>query len=227
MVRVRWLNGAFPFSLRSVAARLRRGSFTEISDEGFILKRVRDNALDASYVERINFQEIVVDPFGRESVFDRVSYKTVDFSFTSAAPTVTIRNTHRSLNAFVSRLGVLLDFSVSIAPLTVNLFRWTREIEKTLKEPLIVEAVSATRIDLGDSVVAKAVIRGGTDVRKHLDEFLGRRPFRVDSLSACTKAPGRPLRISLSSSCAATFTANSVDVADIESALKTALEKAL
>jgi hypothetical protein len=61
---------------------------------GFRVERVRNDVLDATYFERQTWTERAVDPFGRESVFERTGYKSLRFTISKTYPELELMN-HR------------------------------------------------------------------------------------------------------------------------------------
>lgn len=84
MNRVRWFRANLPHSLRSMATKLSSAPLELDGHMGFRIEKIRNDALEATYHERFTWIECTVDPFGRESAFERTNTKAYASSFRGA-----------------------------------------------------------------------------------------------------------------------------------------------
>lgn len=202
MRRVRWLAAKWPVSMRTLATRMKGQAFTSDSFDGFVVQRVRDNLIEAHYIEKLSYQETVVDPFGREAVFERIRYRTIDFTLFSEFPNIELREAHRSTREFLSKLIELCSFSVTIEPIAVDLLRWVEDIQRDIKVKSIVDSVQVSGLELEAGIHAKVLIKGDSDVRAALDRLAFAKKFELEKVQVKAKmrAGGQPVPIHISSS---------------------------
>src|SRR5690242_17695980 len=106
------MQAKFPGSVRQLGKQLQKAAFTRTSDQGFVVDRLRDDYLEARFVERIAFQQTVKDPFGNNYVVERLDFKEVDFTVTKTFPELELRMPPRGLRGFASELLRASGFSM-------------------------------------------------------------------------------------------------------------------
>lgn len=164
MKRYRWLKVRWSVSMRVLAKRLRMKAFDGEQAEGFVLDRVRDDFLDARFVEKIEYDDTVTDPFGVEANFHRIEYRTCEFKAAVTGPGLELVDASRGVQTMVSRLAEANDFALAISSLSVNVLDWASELQQRLNEVGIVDSLQLGAIELASNVQAKAVIKGNVDV---------------------------------------------------------------
>lgn len=176
MKRIRWLSAEWSAPLRILASRMKADAFTQDSYDGFLVERVRDTYIEARYIERLAYQETLTDPFGNEEFFDRVTYRQVAFNLFADFPNIELWDAPRNIQAFVSRLLELSDFSLSVDHLQVNLLDWVEAFRREVQKDVIIDSVQIGGLEIQDGINAKVLVRGNKDVRKALEHFtLGKR----------------------------------------------------
>jgi hypothetical protein len=182
MKRYRWLKASWPLSMRSFAKRLQVKRFDETVTDGFVVDRVRDDFVDARYVERLEYDDTVVDPFGRELSIHRLDYRQCEFRASTEGPGIELIDAPRAIQTMVSRLAEVTDFRLSISQLSVDPLIWAQSIQTTMKIRGVVDSIQIGSLELSAGVDAKVVIRSSTDAlgasaklvegKKHLIEKL-------------------------------------------------------
>ena len=115
--RYKWLAVQWPIAMRTLGKRLKARPFGGEAMHGFVIDRIRDDTLEARYVERIEYTETITDPFGEELSFDRVEFRQSFFCATTHGPGLELRDPPRSLQPLMNRLSEATDFEVAINPL--------------------------------------------------------------------------------------------------------------
>lgn len=164
MKRYRWLKAQWPVSMRVLARRLRAKAFDGMQVEGFVLDRVRNDFIDARFVEKIEYDETVTDPFGVESIFHRVEYRKCEFKAMLDGPGLELVDTPRTIQTMVSRLAEATDFALAISPLEIDVLVWATEVQRSLKLNGVVDSLQIGAMKLSHKVRAKAVIKGDGNV---------------------------------------------------------------
>jgi hypothetical protein len=164
MKRYRWFRAEWPISMRALAKRLKSKPFIADESEGFVIDRVRDDFLQARFVERMEYDDTVTDPFGKELSFHRVEFRQCEFRASTDSPGLELVDAPRSVQALVSRLAEASEFSLAISPLSVDVLAWATSVQKLLNLQGVVESLQIGSLELGPGITAKAVIRGSTDV---------------------------------------------------------------
>ncbi len=199
MRRVRWIEASWPFPLRMLASRLKRYTFLPDSSDGFILHRTRDELIEGSYFERLSLDEVVRDPFGNETAFQRVVYRDVEFAFSPDYPHVEIRKFPRTIHSFLSRVSEAAEFHVAFVPLRVDVFSWARRIQRAHPQEFRVDLAQLSDLVLEDTVSARIVISGSDDIRAAYQRFAGSRKHVVDRVQVRLRYDSKAYAVQLSS----------------------------
>jgi len=203
MNRVRWLSANWPVSMRVLGSRMKDYQFTPDSFDGFVIERIRDNTIEARFIEKIIYSEITIDPFGREETFERVTYRSVNFSLFSEFPHIELRNCQRSTKEFVSKLLELCNFSLSVSSISVNLFDWVEELQQYIEQSLYIDSLQLSGLVLEDGVSAKVLLKGNKDVREAVNRLATNKNFNLDKLQVKVRIAQKIVPIHLNSSGAA------------------------
>jgi hypothetical protein len=194
MKRYRWLRANWPISMRVLAKRLKAKGFVEGKAEGFVLDRVRDDYLEGRFVERVEYDDTVTDPFGKETSFHRVEYRQCEFRASADGPGLELVDAPRAIQAAISGLAEATDFGLAISSLSLNVLEWAKGVQRLANVGGIVDSVQIGAIELAPGITAKALIRGSTDVlsasnrlvhdKRHLIEkvqlrFIGSRKIAI------------------------------------------------
>src|ERR1019366_1118239 len=152
--RVRWFEAAWPFSMRTLASHLKEYTFLPESDDGFILHRARDRAIEGAYFERVSLDEVVRDPFGNEKTFQHIVYRDVEFLFSSDYPHVELRKFPRTIHAFLSRVSEAAEFRVAFVPLRIDVFDWAKRVQRAYPQRFRLDLAQLSDLFLEDTVSA-------------------------------------------------------------------------
>ncbi|WP_241292709.1 hypothetical protein [Burkholderia stabilis] len=163
MKRYRWLKAAWPISMRLLAKRLQVKSFDEAAAEGFVIDRVRDNYIEARYVERVEYDDTITDPFGKELSFHRIDYRQCEFRASVEGPGIELIDAPRTIQTMISRLAEITDFRLAISPLSVNPIFWAQEIQRCLDVRGLVDSIQIGALELSAGVDARVLIRSSKD----------------------------------------------------------------
>jgi hypothetical protein len=178
MTRYRWLKADWPMTTRTLAKRLREQAFVEGRASGFILDRVRDESLEARFVERYEYTETVSDPFGKEVTFDRLEFRQTAFIATPGWPGLELLDAPRSTQSLVSGLLEACRFELAIAPLDVNVLAWADSFQQALGTNAVIDSLQIAALMVADGVKAKVLLKGDSDVRAACKELVqGRKHF--------------------------------------------------
>ena len=222
MTRYRWLEADWPAAIKGLSERVRQNSFRAEGHSGFLLDRVRDDFLEARYIERFEFQEKVSDPFGKEVTFDRLEYRQTAFRATAAWPGLELIDPSRSIQQLLNALIEAGDFSVSFAPLSVDVLKWAEGIQQAFGGLLTISSIQVGGLKLEDSTTAKVVLKGEKDVREACRRVTGNRPHVLEKLQ---------FRITIGSTSATVLLANNatakIESGEVEAELLAAIRKAL
>lgn len=182
MTRYRWLKAEWPTSIRILAKRMRQQEFTEGRASGFILDRVREDSLEARFIERYEYTETVSDPYGKELTFDRLEFRQTAFQVTPAWPGLELLDAPRSTQSLVSGLLEACNFELSLAPIDVNVLVWADEIQRALGADAVIDSLQVAALMVADGVKAKVLIKGDRDVRAACKELVQGRKHLLEKL---------------------------------------------
>lgn len=176
MTRYRWFRADWPMDMRTLAKQLKLKGFDERLTDGFVLDRVRDDYIEGRFIEKIEYDDTVTDPFGKELSFHRIDYKQCEFRASDSTPGLELVDAPRSVQAMVSRMLEATNFSISISPVAVNVLDWADTFQDVAKVSGLVDSIQLGSLELASGVKAKAVISGDADVRNASSSLIsGRR----------------------------------------------------
>lgn len=180
--RYRWMQADWPVPIRTLAKRVKENTFSHDESSGFILDRVRDDFLEARFIERYEFQETVADPFGKELTFDRLEFRQTSFRAALGWPGLELVDAPRSSNSLVSQLLEATNFALPIAPLTVEVLMWVDSFQQVFGGPIVIDSIQLGSLQVEDSVRAKVVLKGDKDVRAACKELIRGRKHVLEKL---------------------------------------------
>lgn len=182
MTRYRWLQADWPLPVRSLAKQIRQRPFSDDNSSGFILDRVRDDFLEARYVERYEYEETVADPFGRELTFSRLEFHQTSFRAAPEWPGLELVDAPRSTQSLVSQLLEISNFSLPVAPLTVDVMSWVNVFQEYFGSRVVIDSIQLGALQIERGVRAKVVLKGEEDVRSACKELIAGRKHVIEKL---------------------------------------------
>ena len=206
MKRYRWFQVEWPTSIRTLAKRIKMRTFEGESGHGFFIDRVRDDYLEARYVERVEYTDVVIDPFGKELTFDRVEFRQTLFRASSSAPGLELIDPPRNVQALMNRLSEAVDFEVAITPAIVDVLSWSAVLQNVGGVSSVVDSLQIGALEIEADIVAKVVIKGDRDVRAACAGLTQDRKFAMEKIQLRLSSPYRGTVV-LSSAGAATLSA--------------------
>ncbi|RTS10936.1 hypothetical protein DY937_29565 [Pseudomonas aeruginosa] len=201
MIKVKWLRFSGGLNSKDVVKGLKRLEYSSAGVDGFQIVRFREEYVEGKYIERVEYEEVVKDPFGGELVSNRVIYNQVDFTISLDSRVLELLSPPRSLVKFVTRLGEACDFNVSVEPLFLDLGSFGDRLE-FIKFNFFEKSIVVSDLLLAAGVLARVVARGKAGVGDALAQVIGDRPYKVNSISYSSNNPDIRASFSISSDCA-------------------------
>lgn len=193
MSRHRWLRAKWPITIRALAKNLKAKPFGNEQMEGFVIDRIRDDFLEARYIERFLYIENVVDPFGREQSFERLEFRQCEFRATNSGPGLELIDAPKSVQGLISRLTEATNFSLSINPLSIDVMKWSALFQNKLNISTIVDSLQIGALLLTPGISAKAVLKGEKDVLEAAVALTKGRPYSIEKIQLRTERRGTVL----------------------------------
>lgn len=184
---------------------MRRHVFSDDLSQGFLVDRVREDYLEARFIEKLSFDETIKDPFGNDIAMHRTGYRQVPF--TLYRDELELRNATRVTNAFFSALQTITDFTIAITPLHAPVLQWIEQLQELVNATLVVERVQVSHVPVAPDILATILLRGSADVRDTLTTMTGQHTAVVDKARVRWTAEGHAIVMHLErtgvASCAA------------------------
>lgn len=180
MKRFRWFQVRWPSSIRVLAKRIAKRTFNEESGHGFLIDRVRDDFLEARYVEKIEYTDLVTDPFGNELQFERVEFRNTLFRASSSEPGLELINPPRSVQSLMNRLSEAVDFEVAISPVTLDVLKWAKLFQQSGGVSADIDSLQIGALEIDKGILAKVIIKGDRDVRAACDALTLERNYAIE-----------------------------------------------
>jgi hypothetical protein len=187
-MRVKWLPLKLGISETALARRLREMPFvpgTGALSKGFRLEKVTKGKITGQYIEQEVVDRMVSLPDGSEIQQELVEVTVTDFRIESERElALEVRNGPRTLTPFISALGVVSGFMVTVnSRAVIDLREAAREFSSRISTPVSVSALECSGIQLDGGVAAALKLNGGKDVLRTFDELpFSSRKSSVDSL---------------------------------------------
>ncbi len=191
MKRLRWYKVEWPSSIRELAKRIKLRIFDDESGHGFLIDRVRDDFLEARYVERVEFTDVVIDPFGKELKFERVEFRNTLFRASSSSPGLELIDPPRSVQALMNRLSEAVDFEVAITPAVIDVLSWSTVLQSAGGVVASVDSLQIGALEIEPGIVAKVLIKGDRDVRTACATLTSDRKFAIEKVQLRLAPPYR------------------------------------
>lgn len=191
MSRYRWFQVEWPVSIRTISGRIKARAFDENSTHGFVVDRVRDDYLDARYVERIEYTDTITDPFGKELSYPRVEFRQCIFRASLQSPGLELIDAPRSAQGLLNRLSEVTDFEVAINGLNVDVLAWADAFQKALGISPLVDSLQIGALEIEPGITAKAVIKGDRDVREACSVLTNDRKYAMEKVQLRLLSPSR------------------------------------
>ena len=204
MRRYLWLKARWPISMRVLAKRLQSKAFDGEQTEGFVLDRVREDYIEARFVEKVEYDDTVVDPFGVETSYRRIEYRKCEFKAMLQGPGLELVDAPRGVQTMVSRLAEATDFALAISPITVNVLTWAANIQRQLNTVGVIDTLQVGSVELAPGVHAKAVIKGSTDILSATETLIHGKKHVIEKAQIRFAGP-RSVAVLLTSGGAARF----------------------
>ena len=171
--------------------------FSEDSLDGFAIERIRDEFIEGRYIEKYLYQEIIADPFGKEEVIERASYRSTEFTLFSQFPCIELRNNQRSIKEFINRLLLACNFTLIVSPITVNLLDWITALQNATGKTIIIDSLQVSGVALEEGITGKILLKGDRDVREAIGNIVGSKKYTLEKVQVKIAAEGKIISIHL------------------------------
>ena len=182
MSRYRWFNAQWPITIPQLSKKLKTRVFSDNGSTGFVIDRVREDFLEARYIERVEFVEKIEDPFGREFSVDRVEFYQCNFRASTQAIGLELINQPRNIQGLISNLIEITNFKLAVSSLSVDVVDWAENFRKLSKKSTIIDMMQIGAIILDDGIRAKTIIKGDVDVLEACSASMSGKSHQVEKL---------------------------------------------
>lgn len=229
MSRTRWLTAEWGLTIRQLANALRSAQFTEASSEGFVVDRIRRDSIEARFIQRLELVDVVIDPFGQEASYKRLSFTEQAFIATSSSPELQLTDGARSTQAFYSLLSQVTDFKFTVKAIQVDVDAWVSGYKRVATHSLVPDAIQIGRIAFNDGATGRAIVKAGSgNARAAVKQMVSDRPYVIEKVRLRQKQQNGRGTIVLSSNCSATLSGfNPHEAEVIREALRASLNEVL
>lgn len=166
-------------SLRMLSDVLLKNPYSKDNRVGFAIESVRAEVITGRFIERVEFKEVIVDPFGAETTIERVRYDTTEFAIFSDIELIECANAGRNIKNCLNEIAKATNFKVAISKVKIPLQELAKALRSGAKGLVVTKAV-ADDIQLGDGVWGQLHASGVIDIRKPLQQFIGGREYQLN-----------------------------------------------
>jgi len=171
--RFRWFTvGGERFSVHALGTCVLADEYDERKRSGFVVDERSRARVSGTFIEKLDLEEEIEDPFGRIMRYKRVEYRRLRFSCCGEDhANLELEDPPRASGAFFARIGMFLDQGIHVEPVRPDVMKWIRALEKDVTRVQI-SSISVSDAPLSASARADVIITGTGDVRRDLSTFL-------------------------------------------------------
>lgn len=184
-------------SLKTLGEKLLRMPYSKSNRVGFRMDHIKPDVINGRFIERVEFTEVLMDPFGIEVKIDRVRFDTTDFSVYSDVQLIECLNPGRNLKNFLNEVAKTANFEVTISKVEIPLQEFAKTLGTGAKSMAITKAV-ADDIEMAAGVLGQLQAAGAVDIRKPLQQFLGDRKYALNRIRVVLEAEDEKLTLEAS-----------------------------
>lgn len=183
ITRVRWYSiGMLDKTLlEQIASAMLKAKYSPNSKNGFSIANIRPDSIEGKFIEKIELQSEIIDPFGNKTQFTRLRYKQVPFLLSVRNASIELYDSPRGLKTFFNQLSKFSGRVITISAPEVNLSEWMERIAQ-LTNGVSIGSLVIGNIPLSSTVSARVFIRGTEDIRNQLKDFVGARPYNIEKV---------------------------------------------
>jgi hypothetical protein len=182
-VRLKWFKASSlnKEKLNQILAGLIENEYSEKKRWGFSNVVLRGVFIEGQYIERIESVVKLEDPFGKPVQFSRIDFENFTFAISTKFPHIEIQDAPRGLGAFFNQIAGYLNFTVGIESINVNLANWIKLLESEAESVQVLGAI-ASSISLSNSIQARIVVSGSTEVRPSIKKLTGKYSYALNKM---------------------------------------------
>lgn len=181
MTRYAWYRANWPISMQELGSRLQSHPFTADTDEGFVVERIRDHSVSATFYQKVSVTQERVSPFGDTTRVEEIIYHEVEFETSSIAPGLTLKNPPKGSQRFISKISEICRFDVSIGNVAMDVLRIAEMLKNEIDADGFIDTIQIGELKLSGGATAKIVIRGVDDVQNAAEQFV-RQSYLVEKI---------------------------------------------
>lgn len=182
MERYRWFFIDFPLPIDLLYKRIKEYIFYESSQSGFIINKTREDIISGKYITKENIKDIITDPFGKNSSYERIIYNQIDFCIFKDISLLEIKNPPRSINNFANKLLEILDFKLTLSQINIDLISWYYNFLSAENINAEISSIFANNILLSDKTKAKMIVSSTDHVFDEYKKFITNKPHTIDKI---------------------------------------------
>jgi hypothetical protein len=160
-------------SLSEFINRLNDNLFTYESISGFDLIDVDKKSLHARFIQKLPFENVVIDPFGEETKYTGVNFQIVEFVIYQIENNIyalKLMAPPRSIKPFINAIYSLCGFGVTLSDLEVDVFLFIGLLKEKLSPHSIkINKVKVSGLKVGEQSTANMELTSPNDA---LEDFL-------------------------------------------------------
>lgn len=157
---------------------------------GFQIAYRRFSNVYASYIEKREFAEIITDPFGNTTEFQRIEYQQIQFQLRQQPPHIIIFNPQRYYRKLLNIIAQFSSFTIAIEEKVINVIDWVSEVLKNDNDGKI-NKVEVEKIAYDSKTIGALSLSSDDDLRPKLETILESRPHFLKKVTVTFDKIGR------------------------------------
>ncbi|MDC3378779.1 hypothetical protein OAX78_00670 [Planctomycetota bacterium] len=185
-MRLRYYRLTAKQPVAAIEEAMRKGSYDGGDEPGFLIDAQRREWVRGRFVEPVDWERQVVDPFGRAQAITGRDYRISKFFYRPKTRMLEVEDQPQGFRAFHVALADVVASEVTPVPLLLDLARFASLVEPMPFFQIL--AVSTDLVTLSSHAACEVRVVGSQSVWEDLAELLGERDYRVKTLTVRFRA---------------------------------------
>ena len=168
-------------SHKEIETGILSNEFNSSNSYGFRIHSRRKGFINATLIEKIEFVEKIIDPFGDETQIQRIKYQNINFEIKNSPPQIVIFHPPNSYRKLLNQLAEYTNYNVSIESKTINLLVWAKKLYDSNFNGKIVK-MNIKNILYDKTTIGNLTLIGENDLEKMGKEIIAGKKHLIKEL---------------------------------------------
>lgn len=186
MIKLKWFQVSFPINFDEISDRFLTLPYSDKRMSGIEMISFNSNTIEAKFIEKIVYEEIIIDPFGNEIITKRVRYNVFNFTLSLVSEDYIVLIIHfppKSVKSFTNLLYELFGVGFFINTINIKLNNFIEFIKTNLFfKQLKISNIKLSGLSLSQHSTARMEIVSSSDAYIELLNLYPNPTFILEKL---------------------------------------------